>query len=114
MRHTYDFFDKYWSPFFSYETTVEDKASKITNEDDKTTIEIDLPGYKKSGISITVEKDLLLVKVEGDRGNKTYKYKLTDLANVSKISSKFSDGVLTIAIPVSKKPDETTFKIEVE
>lgn len=117
-RYEYKGLEDFWKTFFTIEERIlekpEQKTSKTVTENDVTTIELDLPGYKKSGISVNVDGDLLLVKIEGDRGNKTYKYTLTETANVSKISSKFLDGVLTIFVPHVVKDSQKSFKIEVE
>jgi len=85
--------------------------SVIDNQETKTVITTDLPGYKKEGIKITTTSKVLSVSVEGVRGKKTYNYTLTDIADYQKISSKFEDGVLTIEVP--NKAEATPVEIKV-
>lgn len=93
------------------EKPVGKNPSVIDNQDTKTVITTDLPGYKKEGIKITTTSKVLSVVVEGTRGKKTYNYTLTDIADYQKISSKFEDGVLTIEVP--NKAEATPVEIKV-
>jgi HSP20 family molecular chaperone IbpA len=94
------------------EANVGKSESTIVNEETFTTITTDLPGYKKDGIKITVTPKVLTAVVEGVRGKKTYTYKLTETADIQKISSKFEDGVLTITVP--KKTEALPVEIKVD
>ena len=93
------------------EKPVGKNPSVIDNQETKTVITTDLPGYKKEGIKITTTSKVLSVVVEGTRGKKTYNYTLTDIADYQKISSKFEDGVLTIEVP--NKAEATPVEIKV-
>lgn len=93
------------------EKPVGKNPSVIDNQETKTVITTDLPGYKKEGIKITTTSKVLSVSVEGVRGKKTYNYTLTDIADYQKISSKFEDGVLTIEVP--NKAEATPVEIKV-
>lgn len=101
-----DFFESPWQWFTVTDST--NPSENIKHEKGKTLIEIDLPGYKKENIKITTTGKLLEVVATGVRGDKSYKYTLTDSADGSKISSKFEDAILTIEIPVKEaaKPKE--------
>ncbi len=109
-------FDKFWNPVDctcskTCEKPVGKNPSVIDNQETKTVITTDLPGYKKEGIKITTTSKVLSVVVEGTRGKKTYNYTLTDIADYQKISSKFEDGVLTIEVP--NKAEATPVEIKV-
>lgn len=109
-------FDKFWNPVYctcsnTCEKPVGKNPSVIDNQETKTVITTDLPGYKKEGIKITTTSKVLSVVVEGTRGKKTYNYTLTDIADYQKISSKFEDGVLTIEVP--NKAEATPVEIKV-
>lgn len=104
MFRVYDF-DKF------FDIAFKDETAKIVSEDDKSKITIDLPGYKKSGIKITFENGNLFVKVEGERGKKTYKFSVTEIGDIDNISSTFEDGVLTILVP-KKKENVRTIEIK--
>ncbi len=108
-------FDKLWNvadcTCKTCEKLVGKNPSVIDNQETKTVITTDLPGYKKEGIKITTTSKVLSVSVEGVRGKKTYNYTLTDIADYQKISSKFEDGVLTIEVP--NKAEATPVEIKV-
>lgn len=108
-------FDKFWNVADCTCKTCEKPLGKnpsvIDNQETKTVITTDLPGYKKEGIKITTTSKILSVSVEGVRGKKTYNYTLTDIADYQKISSKFEDGVLTIEVP--NKAEATPVEIKV-
>jgi HSP20 family molecular chaperone IbpA len=104
-----DFFDTFSKPTWDIVWTTSVKSSEnIKQEKDKTIVEIELPGYKKENIKVVTTGKLLEVVATGARGDKSYNYTLTDSADVSKISSKFEDAILTIEIPIkeSAKPKE--------
>lgn len=82
------------------ETNCSSVSSRVVkNDKDEAVVEIDLPGYKKEEISVKVEGKYLVTSVDGKRGKKSIKRLLTDSADVSKISAKFEDGILTIIVP---------------
>ena len=101
-----DFFESPWQ--WVTVTNSTKSSENIKQEKDKTVVEIELPGYKKENLKITTTGKLLEVIATGTRGDKSYKYTLTDAADVLKISSKFEDAILTIEIPVKEasKPKE--------
>jgi len=101
-----DFFESPWQWVTVANSTK--PSENIKQEKDKTLVEIDLAGYKKENIKVTTTGKLLEIIATGIRGDKSYKYSLTDSADVSKISSKFEDAILTIEIPIkeSAKPKE--------
>lgn len=93
--------------------------------DDDIILELDLPGYSKKSISITMEKGSLIIEAEKktdvDDGVRylirntaasTYKrsYKLPENAS-TEIEAKFKDGVLSITIP--KKEESKPTKVTV-
>ena len=101
-----DFFESPWQ--WSTVTNSTKSSDNIKHEKDKTIIEIELPGYKKENIKITTTGKLLEISATGARGDKSYKYSLTDSADASKISSKFEDAILTVEIQIKEasKPKE--------
>jgi HSP20 family molecular chaperone IbpA len=83
---------------------------KVDNVEDKSIIKVDVPGYKKSDIVVDVEEDKLNIKLDGNRGKKQYRFKLTD-ADLDNITSKLEDGILEIVV-VSKKTNKKTIEIK--
>lgn len=94
---------KFWTDELkvNYEKSITSTVVKV--DDTGAIVEVELPGYKKDEISVTVEENVLLVKVDGKRGKKTVKRVLGKCADISSISTSFEDGILTITVPCVKK-----------
>lgn len=75
----------------------------IKNDEEGAVVEYELPGYKKEEVSVNVEENILVIKVDGKKGKKTINRKLSKTADVSNISATHEDGILTITIPCLKK-----------
>ena len=103
----YRYFDFYNFGF----DKVEDRTAKVETLDDKSLITIDVPGYNKCGAKIVLENNVLLVYFTGKRGDKKYKFKINELADIENITSKMEDGVLEISVPKSK---EKTKEVKIE
>lgn len=78
-------------------------STVVKNDETGAIVEVELPGYKKEDVSITVDENVLLVNVDGKRGKKTVKRVLGKCADISSISASFEDGILTITVPCVKK-----------
>ena len=94
-----------------------DRAYQNTNlvksSDDVYTVEFELPGFSKKDLKITVSDQVLTVKAEkGDRKKQPYRVSLNNLVSLEDISSKMSDGLLTITMP--KKEIKKTLNIKVD
>lgn len=74
-------------------------STVIKNDSEGAVIEVELPGYKKSDIKVTVVGGYLVVDATGTKGTKKIKRKLTECSDNEKISAKFEDGILTITVP---------------
>lgn len=97
----------------------------IIELDDKFLVELELPGFQKSNIEMSVEKDALTVSAKKDsseiegtyirksRSNEEFKkiYHLGDGIDVEKIEATLADGLLTITLPKGGK--ENIKKIDI-
>ena len=97
----------------------------IIELDDKFLVELELPGFQKSNIEMSVEKDALTVSAKKDsseiegtyirksRSNEEFKkiYHLGDGIDVEKIEATLADGLLTIILPKGGK--ENIKKIDI-
>jgi HSP20 family molecular chaperone IbpA len=85
-------------------------------EDDSITIVIDLPGFEKKDIKLSIHKNILSIsaqKPESKQEGVIYRQRPNvidkkillpvHIKEESAISAKFSQGVLTVKIPYSKK-----------
>jgi HSP20 family molecular chaperone IbpA len=89
------------------------KNENVKHTLEQSTVELDLPGYKKENIKIKVENKVLIVSVDGARGKKNFEYKINDVADTSRITSTLLDGVLTIIIPVKEDARPKSFEVPV-
>lgn len=100
--------------------TIETNDSDIypTKKDDTYVYEIDLPGVKKEGVEVKIEKGLCTITARRKRKEETYNinkyFYLPKHIDSKKVFANMADGVLKLIIkekiPESEKP--TIVKIE--
>ncbi len=75
-------------------------------EKDGYVFEVELPGFKKEQVSLSVDKDLLRIKAERERrGKKIHaneSYVIPSGADSSKIKATLEEGVLTVSFKKTK------------
>ena len=84
----------------------------IKSSDDVYTAELELAGFAKKDVKITATNEFLTVKAENGEKNKDYSISLNDLVSPENISSKMSNGLLTITMP--KKQIKESFAIKID
>jgi HSP20 family molecular chaperone IbpA len=84
----------------------------IKSSDDVYTAEFELAGFSKKEVNITATNDVL--KVTANKGDKEKKFSifLNDLVIPSDISSKMSNGLLTITMPKKQVKESVSIKIQ--
>lgn len=91
-------------------------ATNLFEDNGEYTLEVDLPGVKKSDISIGVNQGLLTIAAVRKRGEDETKYerkfKISDEIDVSSIQAKHEDGVLTLDI--KKKAEKQPIAIQIQ
>ena len=92
---------------------------KIEYADDKHTVHIPLPGFKKEDIKIDVQSNILSVSATPAKDDKwayefLKRYRLPDTIDVDKINAQMKNGILEIELPIleSKKPKSVSVKIK--
>lgn len=81
-----------------------DKIYKIKNEEERVIVEVELPGYKKDEVSISLENRFLSILAENEeRGRVDLRFKLND-SNLSSDQSNanLKNGILRIEIEKEK------------
>ena len=129
-----------WNPFFNELTKFERDIDKIFNnqsfcpavdiyeDQDKISVEIEVPGMKSEDVEITINKTTLTVKgkriienntnkkdywrVERSSGSFTRSFALPSSIETEKIKANYDKGILTIHVP--KKPETVPRKIEIK
>lgn len=121
-NQTPDFFDEVFdsifkSPFYSLSNKIVKMQSDLREKDDKYILDIDLAGFNKSDISISIEDQYLnvtaTVNEENDIDKEEYIRKERHFATCSRsyyvgnltqndIDASFVNGILTIVFPKEK------------
>lgn len=104
---------------FTYSQSDRDNGSEITESDQSVTIRLEMPGVKKSDISITYHNDIIAIQADkkellgedNDRyqhrgisyGNIKRNYSVNDI-DFSKATAELDQGVLSLQLP--KRPEK--------
>lgn len=86
--------------------------------DDAWILRLDLPGYSREDVKLTVIDRTLHLTAEttGDRpfaGRVEHQWKLGEDVNQSAIAARLENGVLELTIPKQPKPEPQTLNIEI-
>ena len=76
--------------------------NKIESDENGDTLTINIPGYNKKLINISVEGDALIIKGKSNSGNPdgfTQRFTLCDKHDSENIEASVVDGVLTLSVP---------------
>lgn len=134
---TNDFFDKFDKSVESFmkrnsfpASILKNMRTDIAASDAAYTVTVDVPGYKKENISISIDDSLLVVAVEKKDEKETKDHnmiaqercegrceryiRLGEDADIDYISAKVEDGVLTITIPRKETPKKEVRKIYID
>ena len=103
-------------------------AVDIKESKNEYTIIADLPGFDKSNINLSIDEGYLTIKANEEKVNdsngrymlkerslRNYSrtFSLPDNALDSKVSAKYSNGILNIAIPKSKEVNKSVKQIKI-
>ncbi len=121
-RNDFDLWDDFFNdPFFSSRKEMKLMKTDIREKDDKYLLDIDLPGYSKEDIKISVDDGYLTVsakkeesKEENEKGSYIKKerysgecqrsFYIGDNIEAEDVKASFKNGILTLDIP--KKEDQ--------
>ena len=88
---------------------------KIESSDDGVTLTMNVPGYNKKLIDISIEGETLIIEGKSNSGNLngfTERFALCDKHDSENIEASVIDGVLTLSVPY--QPESIPRKIEVK
>ena len=88
---------------------------KIESGDDGVTLTMNVPGYNKKLIDISIEGETLIIKGKSNSGNPngfTERFTMCDKHDSENIDASVIDGVLTLSVPY--QPESIPRKIEVK
>lgn len=84
------------------EETEVGESFSLEESEDASVIEVEVPGYPKDNLDVSLDGDSLLVitaEATGNREEKTYEYELPSDANVSGVDAQYEYGVLEVTVP---------------
>ena len=84
----------------------------IKSSDDVYTAELELAGFTKKDVKLTATNEILRVKAQKGERKKNFSISLNDLVSPGDITSKMSDGLLTITMPKKQVKQSVAIKID--
>jgi len=89
----------------------------VEHNDNGATLTLDVPGYNKKLIDVSVDGEHLVIELKSNSGNLdgfTRKFNLGDSVDVDGIEATVVDGVITLSLPYLEeiKPKKVTVKVK--
>jgi len=121
-----EMFDGFFKPMFYEERLHGVMATDVKKSESGYELEIEMPGFSKSDIDVNFEKGYLTVSAKKQNSNSEGGYISRERASVmrrsfyvgdiddERISAKYENGVLTIALPKKEQPELKNKKITIE
>ena len=105
-----ELFNSFWeTPEFL--TSRNWRHSEVTQDTDNYKINIELPGFKRGEINVTVQGNNLKVSAQNNKSSYSRQFSLGDW-QVDKVDVKLEDGVLYLTVPKSEKQKEKVIEIK--
>lgn len=104
----YDLFDNYpyhslignyTDTFYYYHPYLNNWLNQPTQDDEKYTYTINIPGMTKNDVNITITNNCMTIKASNDTNNFENDCILPKLCDIENITAKVEHGVLNIYIP---------------
>ena len=112
-----DVFDRLFKaePYIKQFTTT--VTHNVEHDDDGATLTLNVPGYNKKLIDVSVDGDSLVIEGKSNSGNPdgfTRKFNLGDTYDTDDIGATVVDGVLTLSLPYLEEVKPKQVKIKVK
>ena len=90
---------------------------KVEHDENGATLTLDVPGYNKKLIDVSVDGDLLVIEGKPNSGNTDgfiRKFTMDDSYDIERIEASVVDGVLTLSLPYLEevKPKKLNVKVK--
>lgn len=103
-------FDDFWhTPVMQFERNW--RPTDIKESADNYAIEVELPGFKKSDINITVQGNNLKLVAKNDRGHYERVISLPGW-DLSKADTRLENGILHITVPKTQEAKERVIEVK--
>ena len=124
-----DFFNTLDFPFFKMGKNLQMMKTDIVETDNEYVVEIDVPGYQKDEINISLDSNYLTVTASREENKKSdhQNYLLQERRlgtcsrsfyvgdiNYENVKASFNNGTLNLIIPKAKNPKEEKKTITIE
>ena len=89
---------------------------KLEHDEDGVTLTMNVPGYNKKLIDVSVDGDSLIIEGKSNSGNPdgfTRKFTMNDSFDVEDIEASVVDGILTLSIPYLEEVKPKKVKVKV-
>lgn len=123
-----EFFDNWAGPVLRNGNSL--PAVNVSESDTDFKLELQVPGFTKEGINISVDEDTLVISGEhtsdNEESNKrftrkefsqqsfTRSFSLPENVDESAIQAKFENGILSVTLPKKEQATRTTRRIELQ
>ena len=113
--------DDVFNTFFKSEPYIRrftnEENHNVEHDEDGATLSMNVPGYNKKLIDVSVDGDLLVIDGKSNSGNPdgfTRKFNLGDTYDADGIEASVVDGVLTLSLPYLEeiKPKQVKVKVK--
>ena len=113
--------DDVFNTFFKSEPYIRrftnEENHNVEHDEDGATLSMNVPGYNKKLIDVSVDGDLLVIEGKSNSGNPdgfTRKFSLGDTYDTDEISATVVDGVLTLSLPYLEEVKPKKVKVKVK
>tara|TARA_R100000008_G_C3540381_1_gene144435 strand:- start:113 stop:475 length:363 start_codon:yes stop_codon:yes gene_type:complete len=115
---TTDLFNSFFDDTFAIRKMNQNLSPnyKIETDDDGVTLTMNVPGYNKKLIDISVDGDILVIEGKansGDTGGFSKRFDMNYSFDVESIQATVVDGVLTLTIPYLEEVKPKKVKVKV-
>ena len=112
-----DVFDRLFKaePYIKQFTTT--GTHNVEHDDDGATLTLNVPGYNKKLIDVSVDGDSLVIEGKSNSGNPDgfiRKFTMNDSFDVQEIEASVVDGVLTLLLPYLEEVKPKKVKVKVK
>ena len=115
---TTDLLNNFFDDSFGIRKMNENLSShKVEHDEDGATLTMNVPGYNKKLIDVSVDGDSLVIEGKSNSGNPdgfTRKFNLGDTYDVDSVEASVVDGVLTLSLPYLEEVKPKKVKVKVK
>ena len=116
-RNTLDDLFNEWDDIFSNRSSHHSSDYKTSSDDDGVTLTMNVPGYNKKLIDVSVSGDQLSIEGKAHTGSTegfNHTFTINDNLDANGINATVIDGVLTVSVPYAEEVKPRKIKVKVK